>query len=80
MPGDVAGHCGAIAGSARTRVIHQLELHVASAAEKHLNRDLREASSGPLRWALAILIQRHSITLAMTAGSAVVGTFLWLWG
>lgn len=80
MPGDVAGHGGATAGSARTRVIHVRELHVASAAEKHLNRDLREATKCPLRWALAILIQRHSFTLAMPAGPAVVGAFLWLWG
>ncbi len=80
MPSDVAGHGGATAGSARTRVIHALELHLASAAEEQLNRDLCEASKRTLRWALVMLIQRHNFTLAMTAGSAVVGAFLWLWG
>lgn len=67
MPGDVAGHGGATAGSARTRVIHELQLHVASAAGKRLNRDLLEASNRLLRWAMAILIQRHGFALAMTA-------------
>lgn len=58
----------------------EFELQEASAAEKHLNRDLREASNRPLRWALAILLQRHGFGLAMTAGSAVVAFLLWLWG
>lgn len=75
MPGDVAGYGRAPAGIARKRVIQEFELHEASAAQKHLNRDFREASNRPLRWALAILIQRHSFALAMTAGSAVVGAF-----
>lgn len=80
MPGDVARYGGAPAGISRKRVNYEFELREASAAEKHLNRDLREAANRPLRWALAILIQRHSFALAMTAESAVVGAFLWLWG
>jgi len=80
MPGDVARYGGAPAGIARKRVNHEFELREASAAEKHLNCDLREASNRPLLWALAILIQRHSFALALRAESAVVGAFLWLWG
>ncbi len=56
-----AGHCGAIAVAPGRAIIHQLELHVASAAEKHLNRDLyARRRTVRFRWRLAILIQRHS--------------------